>query len=176
MDNTFYITDAIDYSNAPPHLGHAYEKITSDVIARHQRLRGKDVYFLLGVDEHGSKNEKAAKEKGVTPQEHCDEIADKYKETWAKLGISYDYFVRTTEERHKETVKKIFIQLEKQGDIYKKRYEGLYCTGCEAFYLEKDLDENHHCPVHHRALETVTEEGLEAPIKREPGVRAVKLP
>lgn len=158
MNNTFYITSAIDYSNAAPHLGHAYEKITSDVIARHQRLRGKDVYFLIGVDEHGSKNEKAAKEKGVTPQEHCDEIAQKYIETWSKLGISYDYFIRTTEERHQETVKKIFIKLKEQGDIYKKSYEGLYCTGCEAFYLEKDLDENNNCPVHHRPLETVTEE------------------
>lgn len=158
MDNTFYITTAIDYSNAPPHLGHAYEKITADVIARHQRLRGKDVYFLTGVDEHGTKNEKAAKEKGVTPQEHCDEIAEKYKETWAALGISYDYFVRTTEQRHREAVEKIFIKLEQKGDIYKKRYEGLYCVGCEAFYLEKDLDENGNCPVHHKPLETVSEE------------------
>ncbi|RZL30222.1 MAG: methionine--tRNA ligase, partial [Pedobacter sp.] len=158
MNDTYYITTAIDYSNAPPHLGHAYEKITADIIARHYRLRNKDVYFLTGVDEHGSKNEKAAKEKGVTPQEHCDEIAEKYLDTWSKLNISYDDFIRTTEPRHKDVVQKIFKKLEAQGDIYKKKYEGLYCTGCEAFYLEKDLDEDKNCPIHKRPVEMVTEE------------------
>ncbi len=157
MKNTYYITTAIDYSNAPPHLGHAYEKITSDIFARHYRLRGKDVYFLTGVDEHGSKNEKAAKEKGVTPKEHCDEIAQKYKDTWSKLNISYDQFIRTSDDKHKDIVQKIFIQLENQGDVYKKKYEGLYCTGCETFYLEKDLEEG-KCPIHKKAVETVTEE------------------
>ena len=108
MNNTFYITTAIDYSNAPPHLGHAYEKITTDVIARHQRLRGKDVFFLTGVDEHGTKNEKAAKEKGVDPQFHCDEIAEKYKSTWKLLNLSYDKFIRTTDEYHKKSIEDIF--------------------------------------------------------------------
>lgn len=158
MKNTYYITTAIDYSNAPPHLGHAYEKITTDILARHYRLRGKDVYFLTGVDEHGSKNEKAAKEKGVSPQEHCDEIAQNYKDTWSKLNISYDQFIRTTDPKHKEIVQKIFKILQDQGDIYKKKYEGLYCTGCEAFYLEKDLDEDKNCPIHKRPVEMVTEE------------------
>lgn len=158
MKEKFYITTAIDYSNAPPHLGHAYEKITADVIARHNRLRGKDVFFLTGVDEHGSKNEKASKEKGVSPQVHCDEIAEKYKETWAKLNISYDYFIRTTDKNHKDAVVKIFKQLQEQGDVYKKKYEGLYCSGCEGFYLEKDLEEGNICPTHKRPTEIVAEE------------------
>lgn len=158
MKDTFYITTAIDYSNAPPHLGHAYEKITADIIARHYRLRDKDVYFLTGVDEHGTKNEKAAKEKNTSPKEHCDEIAEKYIETWKNLNISYDQFIRTTDEKHQEAVKKIFNILKEKGDIYKKKYEGLYCTGCEAFYLEKDLDENKNCPIHNKVTEIVTEE------------------
>jgi methionyl-tRNA synthetase len=158
LRDIYFLTTAIDYSNAPPHLGHAYEKITADVIARHQRLRGKDVFFLMGLDEHGTKNEKAAREKGVEPQVHCDEIAEKYIDTWARLNISYDGFIRTTEEKHREVVKKIFIKLQEQGDIYKKSYQGLYCFGCEAFYLEKDLDQNGLCPDHKRAPELVSEE------------------
>ncbi|MEK7434726.1 MAG: methionine--tRNA ligase [Cyanobacteriota bacterium] len=158
MKEKYYITTAIDYSNAPPHLGHAYEKITADFIARHQRMRGKDVFFLTGVDEHGTKNEKASKEREITPKEHCDDIANKYKETWAKLGISYDYFIRTTDELHKKAVSEIFIKLQKNEDIYKKKYEGLYCSGCEAFYLEKDLKEGNICPVHNRKTEIVAEE------------------
>ncbi|MFN8671737.1 MAG: methionine--tRNA ligase [Candidatus Sericytochromatia bacterium] len=158
MKDNYYITTAIDYSNAPPHLGHAYEKITADFIARHQRMRGKDVFFITGVDEHGTKNEKASKERNMTPQEHCDDIAEKYKETWAELGISYDYFIRTTDELHKKAVIEIFLKLQAQGDIYKKKYEGLYCSGCEAFYLEKDLLEGNICPVHNRATEIVAEE------------------
>lgn len=158
MKEKFYVTTAIDYSNAPPHLGHAYEKITTDIIARHQRLRGKEVFFLTGVDEHGSKNEKVASERGLEPQEHCDEIAEKYKETWSNLDISYNYFIRTSDEKHKQAVRNIFSKLIEQDDVYKKKYEGLYCSPCEAFYFEKDLEEGNICPVHKRAVETVTEE------------------
>lgn len=157
MKNTYFITTAIDYSNAPPHLGHAYEKITTDAFARHYRLRGKDVFFLTGLDEHGTKNEKAAKAKNITEKEHCDEIALKYKEVWEKLNISYDYFIRTSDEEHKKAVQKIFLKLQEKGDIYKKSYEGLYCSGCEAFYLEKDLV-NGNCPDHQRPPELVSEE------------------
>jgi methionyl-tRNA synthetase len=158
LKEKFYITTAIDYSNGPPHLGHAYEKITADAIARYQRLLGKDVFFLTGLDEHGSKIEKASVEKGVTPQEHVDEIAAKYKDVWQSLNISYDGFIRTTVEDHKKAVEKIFIKLQQQGDVYKKSYQGLYCSGCEAFYLEKDLDANGNCPDHQRPPELVSEE------------------
>lgn len=158
MKEGFYITTAIDYSNAPPHLGHAYEKITADAIARYHRLRGKEVFFLIGLDEHGTKIEKAAREKGITPQQHVDEISAKYQEVWKSLNISYDYFIRTSEEKHKQAVEKIFIKLQEQGDLYKKSYQGLYCSGCEAFYLEKDLDEKGNCPNHQRPPELISEE------------------
>lgn len=158
MEELYYITTAIDYSNAAPHLGHAYEKITADVMARHQRLRGKKVFFLTGVDEHGTKNEKVAKERNMSPQEHCDDIVEKYKETWSNLGISYDYFIRTTDKKHKDAVQKIFAKLQAQDDIYKKQYEALYCTACESFYLEKDLIDEKICPVHNRETELVSEE------------------
>jgi methionyl-tRNA synthetase len=158
LKEQYYITTAIDYSNAPPHLGHAYEKITADAIARYHRLHGEEVFFLTGLDEHGSKIEKAAKEKDITPQEHVDEISAKYKAVWKSLNISYNYFIRTSDESHKKAIEKIFIRLQEQGDLYKKSYQGLYCSGCEAFYLEKDLDENGNCPDHQRPPELVSEE------------------
>jgi len=166
VKETFYITTAIDYSNSVPHLGHAYEKVTADAIARHQRLRGKDVFFLMGADEHGTKIEKVAKEKNIHPQEHCDQIAEESKKIWEELNISYDDFIRTTQDRHKNTVKKIFIRLKEQGDIYKKKYSGLYCTGCESFYLEKDLDENGNCKDHQRPPEVIEEENYFFKISR----------
>ncbi len=154
----FYLTTAIDYVNGAPHIGHAYEKIVSDVIVRHYKQRFEDVYFLTGTDEHGIKIQKTAAGKGITPQQMCDENAAKFKEAWAALGLEYNHFIRTTDENHKIIVQKIFDKLLKQGDIYKHSYTGLYCSGCETFLNEKDLTEDGLCPIHGKKPEVVSEE------------------
>src|SRR5574344_1329151 len=110
----FYLTTAIDYVNGAPHIGHAYEKIVSDVIVRHYRQRCNEVYFLTGTDEHGIKIQKTALEKGITPKQMCDENAEKFKQAWSALELSYDHFVRTTDEQHKIVVQHIFDKLLKQ--------------------------------------------------------------
>jgi len=157
MPNKFYITTAIDYTNASPHLGHAYEKICADVIARFHRLLGEDVFFLTGTDEHGQKVEQSALKLGKTPQEFVDEISQKFKELCIKLNISNDYFIRTTEKKHIDFCKSVFKEVYDNGDIYKGDYEGLYCTGCEAFYSEKELEDG-KCKIHKKECETVKEE------------------
>jgi len=154
---TFYITRAIDYPNGKPHLGHAYEFVVADAIARWHRLAGEDVHFLCGTDEHGQKIEKAAKAAGKEPQQFVDETVPAFKELAKALDVTNDDFIRTSEPRHVKAVQEIFEKLLKQGDIYKGSYEGLYCTGCEAFYTEKDLIEG-KCPIHKRELESVKEE------------------
>jgi len=154
----FYITTAIDYVNAAPHIGHAYEKIATDVISRHFRQRGLPVFFLTGTDEHGIKIQKTAGEKQVAPEEFCDEIVKKFKEEWKLLHIEYDRFIRTTEQEHKKVVQHIFKTLRDKGDIYKASYTGLYCTGCECFLNERELDENGLCPDHRTKPQEVKEE------------------
>ena len=154
----FYLTTAIDYVNGAPHIGHAYEKIQTDVLARHFRQRYDDVYFLTGTDEHGVKIQKTAMAKGVTPQELCDENANKFKECWAGLNISYDKLIRTTDKEHEEIVQKIFKKLQDNGDIYKHSYTGLYCQGCESFLNPRDLTEDGLCPDHLKKPEEVVEE------------------
>ena len=156
----YYITTAIDYVNAPPHIGHAYEKIAADVLARYHRLQGRDVFFLTGVDEHGVRIEKIAIEAGKSPQAFCDEMSAKFSDTWKNLGISYDYFIRTTEKRHEISVQELFRRLQAKGDIYKSSYQGLYCDGCEDFWRERDLDENGNCPLHKRPPKLVEEENF----------------
>lgn len=158
MDNKFYITTAIDYVNGAPHVGHAYEKIITDVIARHFSQRCEDVYFLTGTDEHGIKIQKTAAERGITPQQMCDENVAKFKEAWKALGVNYSQFIRTTDEIHTKTVQKIFKKLVEKGDIYKHSYTGLYCSGCEVFLNEKDLTEDGLCPIHMKKPEEVSEE------------------
>lgn len=153
----FYVTTAIDYVNSRPHLGHAYEKITTDVVARWHRLREEEVRFLTGTDENASKNAKAAHQAGKPIKEFVDEMAKNFLDLCKVLGISYDDFIRTTEDRHKKIVQLVFQKLYDQGDIYKGKYEGLYCYGCEAFYLEKDL-QNGKCPMHGTEAEKVSEE------------------
>lgn len=153
----FYITTAIDYPNARPHIGHAYEKIIADALARWHRLKGEDVFFLTGTDEHGQKIYKTAQEHGKEPQKFVDEMVAFFKELCSKLNISYSRFIRTTEKEHEKTCQNIFRKLEKSGDIYKGAYEGLYCSGCEAYYTEKDLTEG-LCPVHKKEPERVKEE------------------
>ena len=154
----FYITTAIDYVNGAPHIGHAYEKILTDIIYRHFKQRIDKTFFLTGTDEHGIKIQKTAKELGITPKELCDENSSKFKAAWAQLGIEYDKFIRTTDDYHERAVQGIFERLLKQGDIYKNSYEGYYCSGCECFLNQKDLDEEGNCPIHQRKPEIVSEE------------------
>ena len=154
----FFLTTAIDYVNGAPHIGHAYEKIICDIIIRHNKQRNDDVYFLTGTDEHGIKIQKTAAEKGINPQELCDENAQKFKDTWKLLNVDYDQFIRTTDDYHKKSVQKIFKKLVENGDVYKNTYEGLYCAGCECFLGEKDLTEDGLCPNHMKAPELVKEE------------------
>lgn len=154
----YYLTTAIDYVNGAPHIGHAYEKILCDVIVRHYKQRCSDVYFLTGTDEHGVKIQKTAAEKGITPQELCDENSSKFQAAWKELNVNYCQNIRTTDENHKKVVQKIFDKLLKQGDIYKHSYIGLYCSGCEGFLNEKDLTEDGFCPIHMKKPEEVSEE------------------
>ena len=154
----FYLTTSIAYTNSSPHLGFALELVQADVIARYQRLLGKKVYFSTGTDEHGLKIEKIAQEKGLSPKEFVDEIVFQYQELTKKLNISQDDFIRTTDEkRHIPAVKKAWRILLKNGDLYKKRYQGYYCVGCEAFWLEKDL-QGKKCPIHQQECVLVEEE------------------
>lgn len=154
---TYYITTAIDYPNAKPHIGHAYEKIIADLYARWHELLGNDVFFLTGVDEHGQKIEKTAAAAGKRPKEFCDEMALHFQEMCKKLNIRNNDFIRTTEKRHTKTALDIFQKALDKGLIYKGNYTGLYCTGCEAYYTEKDLD-NGNCTIHKRPCEKLSEE------------------
>ena len=153
----FYITTPIYYPSANFHIGHCYTTIIADSIARYKRLAGYDVFFLTGTDEHGEKIEKKAKENGVTPKEYVDKIVDNAKDLWESLGISYDKFIRTTDEYHEKAVQKIFNKLYEQGDIYKGEYEGLYCTPCESFWTETQLVDG-KCPDCGRDVHIVKEE------------------
>ena len=125
----FYLTTAIDYVNGAPHIGHAYEKILSDIITRHFTQRCDDVYMLTGTDEHGIKIQKTAASKGISPKELCDANSQKFKDAWKALDINYSQFIRTTDDYHEKAVQQIFDKLLKQGDIYKHSNEGLYCSG-----------------------------------------------
>ena len=156
--STFYITTPIYYVNAEPHLGTAYSTIAADVLARYHRLKGEDVFFVTGVDEHGENIQKLAAEKGISAQELCDQVAPTFVELWKKLNISYDIFLRTTSELHKRGVAKFLNNLHKTGDIYSGKYEGYYCRRCESYYTEKELGENNTCPIHSLPVQQVEEE------------------
>ncbi|MBZ9572589.1 methionine--tRNA ligase [Patescibacteria group bacterium] len=154
----FYITSSIVYTNAPVHIGFALEVIQADVIARYHRLLGEDTFFLTGTDEHGAKIAKAAREQGKTPEEFTEELSKKAKDLKGVLNLSNDDFIRTTDQkRHWPGVKKVWLKLKENGDIYKKKYKGFYCVGCEAFVTEKDLV-NGKCPIHKEVPEIVEEE------------------
>ncbi|MBI4440584.1 methionine--tRNA ligase [Candidatus Woesearchaeota archaeon] len=157
MKRTFYITTAIDYPNSYPHIGHAYEKVVADALARWKRLLGFDVFFLTGTDEHGQKLATAAEEKKLTPQEFVDEMARHFIQFADKLDISYDDFIRTSQHRHKVVATEIFSRVHKKGDIYKGFYEGHYCMPCETFYTEKDLVVG-HCPKCKREVKWLKED------------------
>lgn len=154
----YYITTAIAYVNAPPHIGHALEFIQTDALARYHRLRGDDTFYLTGTDEHGVKIYETAKEQGIATKELVDKNAKIYQGLKDILWLSNDDFVRTSSDHHKAGAKKIWNKLLERGDIYKDIYKGNYCVGCEAFILEKDLDENGNCPNHKKPPRILEEE------------------
>jgi methionyl-tRNA synthetase len=147
MSGKFYLTTAIDYPNGEPHIGHAFEKIGADCIARYRRLRGQRVHFVMGMDENSQNVVDLAAKANLSPQEWIDLLAERFRAAWKKLSIGYDDFIRTTEERHRRAVLELLRRIEKRGYIYRGTYRGYYCTGCEAFKLEKDLAED-RCPLH----------------------------
>lgn len=157
MAEKFYITTPIYYPSDKLHIGHSYCTVATDTMARYKRLRGYDVKFLTGTDEHGQKIERIAESQGVTPKQYVDKIVAGVKDLWASLDISYDKFIRTTDDYHVETVQKIFKQLYDQGDIYKSEYEGWYCTPCESFYTDTQLVDG-KCPDCGREVEKLKEE------------------
>ncbi|AMW04298.1 methionine--tRNA ligase [Gemmatimonas phototrophica] len=155
----FYLTTAIDYANGDPHLGHALEKIGADVIARYRRLCGDDVHLLIGMDEHGQKVQQTAAKEGVAPQAFTDQIAERFKGTWAKLDVSYDQFIRTTEAHHKAGVAALIRRIAEHSpdDFYERSYKGMYCVGCEAFKQDADIVDG-KCVLHPtRVMEEVEE-------------------
>lgn len=154
----FYITTPIYYPSGNPHIGHCYTTVACDSIARYRRMQGYDVMFLTGTDEHGLKIEQKAAEKGVTPKEYVDEVVKTFKKLWSYMNISYDRYIRTTDDYHIETVQKIFKALYDEGYIYKGEYKGKYCTPCESFWTESQLDENGCCPECHREVTEAKEE------------------
>jgi len=153
----FYVTTSIPYTNAPPHIGFALEIVQADVLARYHKNLGEDIFFLTGTDEHGLKTLRVAESLGKKPQEFADEISGKFKELAKILNISNDDFIRTTDAvKHKPAVEKLWNKLEEKGDIYKKKYKGYYCPGCEAFKTEKEIVDG-KCPIHLKTLELVEE-------------------
>lgn len=157
MNKPFYVCTAIAYGNAPPHMGHAMEFIEADAIARYKRMMGFEVHYLTGTDEHGVKIFNTAQDKGLTPQNLVDQIAEAYKKLDAQLQISNDDFIRTSDrQRHWPACQKIWRKLVEAGDLYEKEYEGMYCEGCEAFYNEHDLTDG-KCPHHGKAPVTLKE-------------------
>lgn len=155
--NKFYITTPIYYSNSEPHIGTVYTTIVADTFARFYRLKDYDVFFLTGLDEHGQKLARTAQEKGYSPQEYVDMMSLKFIETWKKIGITNDDFIRTTEKRHEEVVQKVFQKLYEEGYLYKGSYAGWYCTPCETFFQKEELKEG-NCPQCGRPVEWLEEE------------------
>lgn len=158
LTEKFYVTTPIYYVNASPHIGTAYSTFAADAIARYQRLKGKEVFFLTGTDEHGQKIQQAAEAQGKEPKQFCDEIAEQFKVYWKELGISYDRFIRTTDPYHEKAAKKFFQTLKDSGDIYPGEYEGWYCTPCETFWPESKLSSGAKCPECGRPVEKMKEE------------------
>jgi methionyl-tRNA synthetase len=157
VSGTFYLTTPIYYVNALPHLGHAYTTIAADTMARYRRLAGDDVWFLTGTDEHGDRIAEIAAGAGVPPLAYADRISAEFRQTWDRLGIRYDDYIRTTEERHKTVVRAILQKLWDAGEIYLGRYGGHYCFGCERFYTEKEIVDG-KCPDHLTPLTWIEEE------------------
>jgi len=153
----FYITTPIYYANSDPHIGSAYTTIAADIFARWHKLFGEEVFFLTGTDEHGQKIQKTAEEKGVKPKRFVDRISNKFKKAWKLLNISNDNFIRTTDPKHEEEVKKILQKLYDRGFVYKGRYEAYYCVGCEQYKTKSELEDG-KCPFHKTSVEIKSEE------------------
>ncbi|MEO1937391.1 MAG: class I tRNA ligase family protein, partial [Sulfurimonas sp.] len=141
-----YITTPIYYVNGEAHIGHAYTTFIADTMARYERLKGEDTFFLTGTDEHGQKIEESAKKAGKSTKEFADAISATFKDLWDEFGISYDKFIRTTDEEHMRGVQKAFEVMYEKGDIYKDFYEGHYCVSCETFFPETQLVDGEFCP------------------------------
>jgi methionyl-tRNA synthetase len=158
--DVFTITTPIYYPNDVPHIGHAYDAVAADVIARHHRLRGEEVFHLTGTDEHGLNIQRKATAAGLEPKRFVDEMEPRWREVWQRLDIAYDDYIRTTEARHKDAVVKLLDQVHDNGrdDIYLDTYEGLYCVSCELYYVEGDLLDGRLCPVHERPVELMKEQ------------------
>ena len=154
----YYITTPIYYPSGNPHIGHCYTTVACDSIARYRRMQGYDVMFLTGTDEHGQKIEQKAAEKGVTPKQYVDEIVEHFKKLWSYMNISYNRYIRTTDDYHVKSVQTIFKALYDKGYIYKGEYKGKYCTPCESFWTESQLDEDGKCPECHRDVVEAKEE------------------
>ena len=157
MKEKFYITTAIAYTSKKPHIGNTYEAVLTDAIARYKRLRGYDVYFLTGTDEHGQKIQQEAEAAGITPKQYVDNVAGEIRSIWDLFNVSYNKFIRTTDEDHVKCVQKIFTKLYEQGDIYKSSYEGNYCTPCESFWTDTQLVDG-KCPDCGRECKKASEE------------------
>ena len=157
MDNKYYITTAIAYTSGKPHIGNSYEIVLADAIARFKRKQGYDVFFQTGTDEHGQKIELKAEEAGVTPKDFVVGVAGEIKSICDCLNISYDHFIRTTDDYHEKQVQKMFKKFYDQGDIYKGSYEGLYCTPCESFWTQAQLVDG-KCPDCGRDVKPAKEE------------------
>jgi methionyl-tRNA synthetase len=158
--DAFYITTPIYYANDVPHIGHGYNAVATDFIARYHRLRGEEVFHLTGTDEHGLNVKRKAEAHGMSPKEWTDFLEPKWREVWARLDIAYDDYIRTTEPRHYEAVAKLLNAVHENGrdDIYLDHYEGLYCVSCEGYYTEDDLLDGELCPVHERPVELFRDE------------------
>jgi methionyl-tRNA synthetase len=156
MSDSFYVTTPIYYVNDVPHIGHAYTTVAADVAARYHRLAGDKTYFLTGTDEHGQKVERAARDHDMSPKDWTDSMIPSWRSVWSNLDISYDDFIRTTEERHETPVKAFIQHLYDKGEIYLGEYEGPYCVHCEQFYLESELVDG-NCPIHGRPVEQLKE-------------------
>jgi methionyl-tRNA synthetase len=153
----FYVTTPIYYPNDIPHVGHAYTTIAADILSRWFKIKDYDVFFLTGTDDHGKKIALAAEKAGKNPKKFTDSLIPKFKEAWKKLNINYDRFIRTTDKEHERVVQEALQKAYDKGDIYKGEYEGYYCTGCEAYYTEKDLEDG-CCPIHKTKIEKLKEE------------------
>lgn len=153
----YYVTTPIYYPNGIPHIGHAYTTVAADIVNRWHKLKGQETYFLTGTDEHGKKIEEAAQAQNMEPKAFVDTLIPEFKKAWEILDIKYDRFIRTTDSDHQKAVEHILQTVFDKGDIYLGKYEGHYCTACEAYYQEKDL-ENNCCPVHKKPVEWLQEE------------------
>jgi len=157
MKKKFYVTTPVYYPNDIPHVGHAYTTIVADVLARWNKFKGKKVFLLTGTDENGKKIQTIAEKFNKKPKEFTDSLIPKFKDAWKKLNINYNRFIRTTDKDHEKVVKEILQKIFDKGDIYKGIYKGLYCTGCEAYYTDKDLKKG-YCPIHKTKLEKLEED------------------